>query len=88
MAVWKVTKGKNQCIISSVGIFNEFDFKFKTFVGSRLKYKVTRSNLSSLYNSTGLESYAFCDISSSLVPAIFYFAQFLALVHTVNSAIS
>ena len=27
VAIWKVTKGKNQCLICSVGIFKAFDFK-------------------------------------------------------------
>ena len=40
-----------------------------------------------LYNSAGLESYAFCEISSSTVPVIVHFARFLRLFHTVNSAI-
>ena len=35
----------------------------------------------------GLESYAFREISSSIVPDIVHFARFLALFYTVNSAI-
>ena len=32
--MWKVTNGKNQHLISSVGIFKEIDCKVKTFLGS------------------------------------------------------
>ena len=74
----------NQCLISSVGIFKELDGKVKTFVDSLAELKVTRINFSSLYNSAGLETYAFCEISSSIVPDIVHFARFLALVHIVN----
>ena len=45
-------------------------------------------NLSSLYNSEGLEIYTFSEILSSIVPALVYFVRFLALVHTANSAVS
>ena len=52
------------------------------------KFNSGTDGLSSFYNFTDLESYAFCEISSSIMPAIVYFDWFLALVHNVNLAIS
>ena len=77
----------NQCLIPLVGIFKQFNLKVKIFVDNLAELKVTRINFSSLYNSACQESYAFCEISLSIVFNIVHIRRFLALVYAVNLAI-
>ena len=78
----------NQRLIPSVSVFKEFDCKVKTFLYCLAlvqSYQEQFKQLKQLSASVGLESYAFYEISSSIVPAIAHFVRFLALVRAVNS---
>ena len=70
-------------------LVKNFKCKVKTFLYNLASVESYQSNLISLLNTAGLESYACCEISSSIVSDIVHFARFFfALVQTVYLAIS